>query len=347
MNLDWSARDFRKGKIVLTTIDAHAAGEPLRIVTGGLPVLHGESILERRRWMRANLDQLRRALMWEPRGHHDMYGCVVLPPATADADLGVLFLHNEGYSTMCGHGIIALVTALFETGAMTARGSTTAVAIDTPAGLVRATAHLTPDGKVEKVSFRNVPSFVYRRDLSLDVPGLGKVVLDIAFGGAFYAILSAERVGLRVDIAHKQPLLAAAAVLAEAVRRQIPIEHPVEGDLGFLYGVIFTDRPEDQTHHSRNLCVFAAAEVDRSPTGTGVSARLALHHARGEIRTGEVIAVESILGRESVFQGTLVEEVRLGAYPAVVPEVAGRAFLTGRHEFVIDPDDPLAHGFAL
>jgi trans-L-3-hydroxyproline dehydratase len=347
MHLDWAGHDFRKGKVVVTTIDAHAAGEPLRIITGGLPDIPGQSILQRRRWMRDHLDHLRRALMWEPRGHRDMYGCVVLPPATPGADLGVLFLHNEGYSTMCGHGVIALVTALFETGALAAAGAQTSLAIDTPAGLVRATADHGTNGKVEKVSFRNVPGFVYRRDLTLDVPELGTVVLDVAFGGAFYAVLPAERVGLRVEPAGKQPLLAAAAAVKEAVRRQVPIEHPLEPDLGFLYGVIVTDRPEDAAHHSRNLCVFADAEVDRSPTGTGVSARLALLHARGEIEAGQTIAVESILGRESVFEGRVVEEVRVGPYPAVVPEVCGRAFLTGRHEFVLDPEDPLAHGFTL
>jgi trans-L-3-hydroxyproline dehydratase len=347
MKLDWSSRDFRKGKIVLTTIDAHAAGEPLRIVTGGLPAIPGRTILERRRWLRDNFDHLRRALMWEPRGHYDMYGCVVLPPATPEADLGVLFLHNEGYSTMCGHGIIALVTALFETGALSAAGPQTSLAIDTPAGLVRATAHIAPGGTVERVSFRNVPSFVYRRDLSLVVPGLGLVALDVAFGGAFYAILPSERVGLRVEVARKQLLLTAAAAIKSAVNQQVPIVHPLEQDLGFLYGVIFTDRPEAPAHHSRNLCVFANSEVDRSPTGTGVSARLALLHARGEIQVGEAIVIESILGKDSVFEGKVVEEVRFGPHAAVVPGVSGRAFLTGRHEFVLDPDDPLAYGFSL
>ena len=196
--------------------------------------------------MRDNLDHLRRALMWEPRGHFDMYGCVPTPPVTPGADLGVLFLHNEGYSTMCGHGVIALVTALVETGAVPAKAPLTPRTLDTPAGVVRAAAHVGPDGKVAKVSFRNVPSFLLRRDVALDVPGLGPLVLDVAFGGAFYAILPAER-----------------------------------------NGVIFTDVPEDASHHSRNLCVFANAEVDRSPTGTGVAARLAVHHARGEVAVGE------------------------------------------------------------
>ena len=347
MNLDWTTCPPRDGKTVITAIDAHAAGEPLRIITGGLPPLPGASILDRRRWMREHLDHLRRALMWEPRGHFDMYGCVLTPPVTPGADLGVLFLHNEGYSTMCGHGVIALVTALVEMGAVPAQAPLTPLTLDTPAGVVRAAAHVGPDGKVAKVSFRNVPSFVLQRDLALDVPGLGPLVLDVAFGGAFYAILPAEQIRQRVEVKQKPALLAAAAAIKAAVTEARPVEHSFEKDPSFLYGVIFTDVPEDPSHHSRNLCVFANAEVDRSPTGTGVAARLAVHHARGEVAVGETITIESILGRHSVFEGRVVEETRFGPYPGIIPEVSGRAFLTGRHEFVLDPDDPLGAGFLL
>jgi trans-L-3-hydroxyproline dehydratase len=211
MPLNWTGRDVRQGKIVLTTLDAHAAGEPLRIVTGGLPELPGATMLDRWRYMRDHLDHLRRALMHEPRGHADMYGCVLTPPVTPGADLGVLFLHNEGYSTMCGHGVIALVTALIETGAVPVRGPQTPVTLDTPAGLVCATAQLRTDGKVGRVSFRNVPSFLYQRDLTLPVPGVGRVTVDIAFGGAFYAILPVRAAGLRVRPEQRQQLIAAAA----------------------------------------------------------------------------------------------------------------------------------------
>ena len=345
MKLNWHDSDITRGRTVVTTLDVHAAGEPLRIITGGLGDLPGQTMLARRRWLREHLDHVRRALMHEPRGHRDMYGCVVTPPVSDEADLGVLFCHNEGYSTMCGHGIIALVTALLETGALPARGEHTPVAIDTPAGLVRATGHLGADGRVERVSLVNVPSFLYRRDLTVEVPAIGCVTLDVAFGGAFYAVLPAERVGRRVAGEQVAPLVQVARALKQAVTAALAIEHPLDDDLGFLYGVIFTDAPEDPAHHSRNLCVFADSEVDRSPTGTGVSARLALHHAKGEVRAGETVAIESILGRRSVFEGRIVGVTRVGSHEAVVPEVSGRAFLTGRHEFVIDPDDLLGQGF--
>lgn len=333
------------GANVITTLEAHAAGEPLRIITGGLPEIPGETMLARRRWMREHLDHVRTALMWEPRGHADMYGCVVTPPVTPGAQAGVLFLHNEGYSTMCGHGIIALVTALVETGAVAAAGAETPVPLDTPAGLVRAVAHVGADGRVERVSFVNVASFVLARDLAVTLPGVGEVTVDVAFGGAFYAILPAAAVGLSVTPADAGALVTAGEDIKAAVNARLPIEHPEDADLGFLYGTIFTGPPADSRHHSRNCCVFAAGEVDRSPTGTGVSARLAVLHARGELGRDAAIAIESILGPESVFAGRIIAETSVGPHAAVIPEVSGRAYLTGRSAFWLDPVDPLASGF--
>lgn len=345
MELDWERRAPHAGELVLTTVEAHAAGEPLRIITGGLPAVQGSTMLERRRWMREHLDHVRRALMWEPRGHYDMYGCVLTPPATPQADLGVLFLHNEGYSTMCGHGVIALVTALLELGALPATGPSTLVRVDTPAGLVRATAHLDGNGNVERVSFVNVPSFLYAREVALDVPGYGSLVVDVAFGGAFYAIVPAEQVGLAVVPERTTELVAVGEAVKAAVNARLAIRHPEDSDLSFLYGTILTGPPEDATHHSRNICVFANAEVDRSPTGTGVSARLAQLHAREEIGEGQHIAIESILGAASVFEGRVAGQARVGAFAAVLPEVSGRAYITGRSEFVVDPRDALGRGF--
>src|SRR5437763_13800951 len=198
MELNWKQYSLAKEATVITTLDAHAAGEPLRIITGGLPLLPGDTILEKRRYMQQHYDHIRRALMWEPRGHCDMYGAVLTQIVTPEADLGVLFMHNEGYSTMCGHGIIALVTALLETGTIIAKGQHTPINLDTPAGLVRATAHLDSSGHVEYVSFLNVPSFLYARDLQLDIPAYGSLTVDVAFGGAFYAFLPATQVGLSI-----------------------------------------------------------------------------------------------------------------------------------------------------
>src|SRR5262249_19428793 len=205
MQLNWTGRDVFPGNTVLTTLDAHAAGEPLRIVTGGLPQLPGATMLDRRRPMRDHLDHLRPAPMHEPRGHAALCGRVLPPPVTPGAPLGVLSLHKGGYSTMCGHGVIALVTALLEPGALPARGPLTPVTLDTPAGLVRATGHLRADGRVERVSFRNVPSFLYERDLTLTVPGVGPLTLDIAFGGPFFATLPAPAGRVAVAPRHAPP----------------------------------------------------------------------------------------------------------------------------------------------
>jgi trans-L-3-hydroxyproline dehydratase len=347
MDLRWQWPPLDRDALRVTTLDAHAAGEPLRIVTGGLPALEGSTILERRRYMRENFDHVRRALMWEPSGHYNMYGCVLTPPVTADADLGVVFLHNEGYSTMCGHGVIALVTALIEAGVVPSKGPQTPINLDTPAGLVRAVADLGEDSRVERVAFRNVPSFVYARDVEIELSSYGRFLVDVAFGGAFYAIVPADRVGFQVIPEQTLQLVAAGEAIKRAVNAALPIQHPVEADLSFLYGTILTGPAESADHHSRNICVFANAEVDRSPTGTGVSARAALHHAKGELAQGETILVESILGRHSTFSGRVVETVRVGPYAAVVPEVGGTAHITGRHEFIIDPRDSVGQGFLM
>jgi trans-L-3-hydroxyproline dehydratase len=332
------------GWLRLTTLDAHAAGEPLRIVTGGFPDLPGATILEKRRFARENLDHLRKALMWEPRGHADMYGCLITEPVTPGSHLGVLFLHNEGYSSMCGHGIIALTTAVCECGLVALPEGLQALRIDTPAGLVEAAPNWR-DGRVESVSFLNVPSFVHSLGRRVDVPGVGPVACDIAFGGAFYAFCRAEALGVRLVPEEFRKLIDLGMRVKTAVMDTLPIRHPFEPDLGFLYGTIIMGPPHDAGHFGRNVCVFADGEVDRSPTGTGVSARAALHAAKGEVALGEAFVVESILG--TCFTGRAVRKVPFGPYEAVVPEVTGSARLTGRNEFWIDPADPLGHGFML
>jgi proline racemase len=338
---NWTAPDSWER---ITVIDAHTAGEPLRIITGGLPAIKGKTILEKRRFTKENYDHLRKALMWEPRGHADMYGCIITPPVTKEADFGVLFTHNEGFSTMCGHGIIAVTKVVLETGLLEMHGNDTTVKIDSPAGLITAHARIS-ENKVNSVYFHNVPSFVYARDEEVEIPQLGKVRFDIAFGGAFYAFVNASDVNLECTPEYFRQLIETGMLIKHAVMEKFPVVHPFEADLNFLYGTIFVGPALSSQADSRNVCIFAEGEVDRSPTGTGVSARMALHHARGELKPGESMIIESILG--TTFRGSVIEETHFGPYDAVIPEVEGTAFITGKNELLIDPDDPLKYGFIL
>jgi proline racemase len=326
------------------TTDAHAAGEPLRVILSGFPELPGDTILARRRAAKQHFDHVRTALMWEPRGHADMYGCIIMPPERADSDFGVLFTHNEGFSTMCGHGIIAVSVVMIEEKRAPASEPITTLRIDTPAGLVIARAEVT-DGRVGRVTFRNVPSFVSELDATAEVPGIGVIRYDLAFGGAFYAYVQAKDVGLECTPADYRALIEVGMAIKRTVMHTHTIAHPDDPDLGFLYGTIFIGPAQSAEAHSRNVCIFADGEVDRSPTGTGVSGRLAIHHARGEIERNQTIAIESILG--TTFTGRVIEETTVGPHKAIIPEVGGTAHITGRHEFVIDPRDPLHKGFIL
>jgi len=326
----------------VVAIDSHTGGEPFRVVIEGLADIRGTTMLERRRFAEAHFDDLRRTLMWEPRGHADMYGAFVGPPVSPSSDFSVLFIHNDGFSTMCGHGIIALTKVVLDTGVLPTKAPETVIRIDTPAGQIESTAQIAA-GVVQSVSFRNVPSFVAALDQSVDVPGLGAVRYDLAFGGAFYAYVGAEDLELSIDPSSTPQLIEAGRAIKQAIIVSRPIEHPIEPGLGFLYGVIFVGPAQDPAHHSRNVCIFADGEVDRSPTGTGVSGRLAIHHARGEVPIAETITVESILG--STFTGRVVGTTEVSGIPAVIPEVSGTAHITGRSELWLDPDDELGKGF--
>ena len=329
---------------VVKTIDAHTAGEPLRVFTEGVPEIPGSTILEKRRYAQDHLDHLRKAVIWEPRGHADMYACILTEPATEDGTIGVLFLHNEGFSTMCGHGIIGLTKAVFDTGMIQGAGDKPVIAIDTPAGRVSAQAFIH-EKQVREVAFQNVPSFVLAMDQSVEVPDLGTVRYDLAFGGAFYAFCQASACQLELIPEESSKIKDLGTRIKKAVAESHPPRHPFENDLSFLYGTIFIGPPHDPQNHSRNVCVFADGELDRSPTGTGVSARAALHYARKEIGIHQSFSVESILG--TCFKGKVAKTLSYGPYEAVIPEISGSAHIVGRSEWLIDPDDPLAYGFFL
>jgi trans-L-3-hydroxyproline dehydratase len=330
------------------TIDAHAAGEPLRLIVEGFPPIRGGTMLEKREWVRKRHDRLRRALILEPRGHADMYGAILTEPVTADAAAGVLFMHNEGYSTMCGHGIIAVVTLALERRLLTVTDPTRIV-LDTPAGPVSATADVraAPPGaplRVDRVAFVNVPSFVLIP--SVTVPfGRRQVRADVAFGGAFYAIVDAESAGLPIDVSSLPDLRRAGMEIKRALEAMHPIVHPADPGLRGIYGTIFTGPARTAGADLRNVTIFADAEVDRSPCGTGTAAVMAVLDAMGLLPPGHPFVHESLIG--TLFRGRIVGRVRVGDIEAIIPEIEGSASITGEHLFLIDDDDPLREGFRI
>ena len=328
----------------LETVEMHTGGEPVRLVVGGYPSIPGGTILAKRRHAREHLDHLRRLLIFEPRGHFDMYGVIPVEPDHPEADLAVLFIHNEGYSTMCGHAVIALGRWAVDEGLVPAAEPETVVNIQCPCGLVRARVEVE-QGRAGAVRFESVPAFAFALDRRVEVDGRGPVAVDIGYGGAFYAILPAAEFGLDVRRSRLRDLVDAAASVTEAARVQVPLAHPDDPDLAFLYGTILTDGGEGDNRPSGNICVFAEREVDRSPTGSGVTARLAIQYAKGRIGLGVDRRFESITG--AIFTGRALREVRAGGKTAVTVEVGGRAYYTGRASFTLEPEDPLGAGFLL
>ena len=340
----------------IRTIDAHAAGEPLRLVIEGLPAPEGRTMLEKRAWAQKRLDHLRKAIILEPRGHTDMYGALLTEPVSRDANAGVLFMHNEGWSTMCGHGIIAVTTIAIERSLIYSKkahgengGKPTSMEIryDTPAGIVQARAHLSHYGdavRVESVAFRNVASFVFEPSLMVPV-GARKIPVDVAFGGAFYAIVDSEAAGIPIDAEHLPELRKLGMMIAREVEKIRRVVHPNDQGLEGIYGTIFTAPSQNSEAHLRNVTIFADAEVDRSPCGTGTAAVMAVLNDMGLLLDDVPFVHESIVG--TTFRGKVVDRVQVGERNAIVPEIEGSAWITGEHTFLIDGDDPLKAGFRL
>ncbi len=336
----------------IRTIDAHTAGEPLRLIVDGLPTPEGATMLAKRQWAMKHLDHLRRALMLEPRGHADMYGALLTEPVTPGAHAGVLFMHNEGWSTMCGHGVIAVSTIAVERGLMWDAASgpgpgDVEIVLDAPAGPVRAVARQAiNEGRthVPHVSFRNVPSFVLAAGVPLALAGRA-CTADVAFGGAFYAIVDAEAAGLSVDPAKLGELKRLGMAIARDVERLVKVVHPTEPGLTGIYGTIFTAPARADGAHLRNVTVFADAEVDRSPCGTGTAAVMAVLDEMGVLGGDAPFVHESIIG--TCFSGRVAARTRVGDHAAIVPEITGSAWITGEHTFLVDGDDPLRAGFRI
>ncbi|MGP4079149.1 proline racemase family protein [Pseudalkalibacillus sp. R45] len=331
-------------KRMLTTVDTHTAGEPLRIITGGLPLIKGDSILEKRAYFTDHLDVIRTILMHEPRGHHGMYGCIVTPPENKDSNFGVLFMHNEGLSTMCGHGIIGVVTAGIEMGFLETYGQGSSIyTIDSPAGKITAEA-VYDNHKVSSVSFLNVPSFVYKEEFEISL-GHKTFKVDIAFGGAFYAIVQAKDLDLQVEIQQLSKIQKWGKSIKEEIEKTLDVKHPLEDKIQGIYGVIFSDQPEKKESNLRNVTVFADQQIDRSPCGTGTAARMAALYQKGVLKENQSFVHESIIA--SQLKGEIIESTKIGGFQAIIPKISGSAFITGSHQFFIDPSDPLSEGFLL
>lgn len=330
---------------VFTCLDSHTAGEPTRLVIGGVPFLSGRDIVEKTRFLAENMDYIRTTLTREPRGHAPMHAAVVTPPSSEEADFGLIIMSALGYLRMCGHALIGAVTSLLEAGIVAAREPETKLSVETLAGNIAVRARVSQDGRVESVTFRNQPAFVYKSDVEVDVESIGKLSVDIAYGGLWYAIVEARKVGLEIELHNLEGLIRSAALIREAVNAHVSAVHPQTGALESIPQVLFVGPPVHPEADGRNFVTSKELGFDRSPCGTGSCAKMALLYARGDLCLHQDYVHESIIG--TLFRGRLVEETKVGSISAVVPEITGSAYITGISHILIDPRDPIKHGFCV
>ena len=328
----------------LSAVDSHTEGMPTRVITGGVGVIPGDTMAARREYFIEHLDDLRLFLMNEPRGHSAMSGAILQPPTRPDADWGVLYIEVSGLLPMCGHGTIGVATVLVETGMVPVTEPVTTVRLDTPAGLVLAEVAVS-GGRAERVTLRNVPAYVHELDAKVDVPGLGTVSYDMAYGGNFYAILPLEQLGITFDRSEKARILQAGLDIMAAINQTAEPVHPEDPTIRGCKHVQFTAPGTDGLSDSRNAMAIHPGWFDRSPCGTGTCARMAQLHARGLLEIEQDFVNESFIGTR--FTGRLLSETTVGSRPAVVPSVSGRAWITGMGQYLLDPDDPFPAGFVL
>lgn len=325
-------------------VDSHTAGEATRVVVGGVPKIPGKNMPEKKQWLEDNLDYLRTAIMLEPRGHKDMFGSILTQPTVDEADYGIIFMDGGGYLNMCGHGTIGAMTVAVETGMVPVTEPVTKVVQEAPAGLIHGQVFVE-DGKAKKVSFTNVPAFLYKKDQEVELPGYGKICFDISFGGSFFAIVKAEQVGLEIVPENAAKLQDLGIQLRDIINKEIPVQHPELPHIHSVDLVEWWSKTETKGATLKNCVVFGQGQVDRSPCGTGTSAKMATLFAKGELKMGEKFFYESILG--TIFEGEIVGKAKVGEYDAVIPQITGSAYITGFNHFVIDETDPVKYGFIL
>ena len=333
-------------KHYITCIDAHTCGEPLRIVTSGFPPILGDTILEKRKYVNDNYDGLRKMIMLEPRGHSGMYGCIIVESVTPDGDFGVLFTHNEGLSSMCGHGIIGVTKVAIETGMINYHEGENIVKIDSPAGRITAFADVE-NNKVLRVRFNNVPCFVYKENITVHVDSINKdVVCDIVYCGAFYVYINAASVGLNVEPSMAEQLVKLGMEIKHKVMGEHEMKHPDSG-INWLYGTILMNDivREGKNLITNNICIFAEGQIDRSPTGTGTGGRAALHVHKGVMKDDDILVNKSVI--DTPMYAKIIEHSKVGEYNAVITEVSGTAYITGFNNLVLDFEDTLPEGFRI
>ena len=327
-------------------VDSHTVGEPTRVVVGGLPKIPGDSVAQKREYVRSKMDYVRHFLCNEPRGHDGMYGALLTEPGSEDADFGVIFFSPVGYDDMCGHGTIGVATVLIETGMVHVEGTSKEVILETPAGLIRVAANMA--GKeLKSISFVNVPAFLYKEDISVNVPGYGEVKGDVAFGGNWYFYVNAKEIGVRVRSENIDDLIKTGIAIRNEFNKEFDLVHPTDPNISTkLLGVSIIDSPAKNKRADQNNIVVEGKLVDRSPCGTGTCGRMAVLFAKNKLGLNEGFVNESITG--AVFHGRLIEKTKVGEYPAVIPEITGSAYVTGFNHIVLDPDDPFGvKGFVL
>jgi proline racemase len=341
----------RRFSRVITAVDAHACGEPGRVITGGVPDVPGATMFGKMRWLEQNADWIRKLMLREPRGYPAANCNIILPPTHPEADAGFVIMEQVEYPPMSGTNTICVVTVLIETGMVRVEEPVTRLKLDTPAGLIGIEAQVR-DGKVKRVTFRNVPAFATHLDARIEVPGIGTVTVDVAFGGMFYVIADADQLGLRLVPEQAREISRVCEAIKSAARSQLPVVHPYNpGIAGITIGQI-SGKPSRADAHRKNAVVVSTGELDRaaafgvldrSPCGTGTCAKMAVLHAKGQLALGEDFVHEGILG--TIFTGRLIETTRVAKYPAVIPTLSGQGWITGFSQYVVDPDDPFPEGF--
>ncbi len=325
-------------------IDSHTMGEPTRIIIGGIPAIPGRTMADKKQYLEDNLDHIRTAIMHEPRGHNDMFGSIITPSVAEEADFGIIFMDGGGYLNMCGHGSIGAATVAVECGMVPVQEPYTEIKMESPAGMIKARVRVE-DGKARSVSVVNVPSFLFMKDMKIEVPAIGRITLDIAFGGSFFAIVSGEKLGVEIEPSSAGLLSKLGMEIRDIVNNSVEVEHPEKKHIKTVDLVEIFGPASSPEADMRNVVVFGQGQLDRSPCGTGTSAKLAALYARGQIGQDEDFLYESITG--TIFRGRIIGTTKVGKYDAVVPEITGSSYITGFNHFVIDPDDPLKYGFYL